>query len=69
MRHMLMMAVRKCSMPKLESLNRTVQESCLVGCRTVRGAEGGKLVVKTARKGKYAAYRFLDCETFPNVVS
>ena len=29
----------------------------------------GKLVVKTVRKGKYAAYRFLDCETFPNVVS
>ena len=29
---------------------------------------GREVVVKTARKGKYAAYRFLDCETFPNVV-
>ncbi len=61
-KHMLMAAARKCSILKPECLNRTVQESCSVGCRAVAG------VVSTATTGKNAGWYFLDCKTFPNAV-
>ena len=57
-----MVAVRECSILKPECLNRTVQESCSVGCRAVAG------VVSTATTGKNAGWYFLDCKTFPNAV-